>query len=231
VSTHFHLSRRAAVYTVAALAVSAACAVPALAVHSGRGSLLLQARFHRERAHRGNVAVRRTVPRAAARQFRVFARSAVKQSSSDTALENSIVPDMMAMPVMEGANPADAEVVTVSPSFSAVVLAGPNGVCIGGNLPAAGSGKLASKVVGVSDCNTLARAEEGDVRNESRNGDGSVTLFGLVPNRDTRVSLTTSAGAMTVPVVANVYYAANVKGVRGMALQSASRVAAASERH
>ncbi len=96
-----------------------------------------------------------------------------------------------------------------------VVLAGPNGICVGGAVPA-GSGPLAKITVTTSDCNTVASAEAGGIGVDGQDPTGGNAIaFGLVLYGHASISFVTAEGTQRVPIVDNVYHAPDLPGYRG----------------
>lgn len=158
------------------------------------------------------------VARRIVSKFKIFGSevNAKVASVSQAALVSKVVPEMLRSPFMVGAQASNARVVSVSPSIGIVVLAGPNGVCVGGSEPAASSGKLARLTIYTGDCNSVQAAVTGGVGNVSEDSrGGSNVAFGLVPNGYAAVAFQTAAGIATVPVTDNVYYASGLVGYRG----------------
>jgi hypothetical protein len=156
------------------------------------------------------------IPVATQRAFSVFSADpgAHVASASGSSFAARVLPGMTHNRFGHGADLASARVVTVSPSVKVVVLAGPHGICVGTVVPAGSAPPLAGQTVGVSDCNSTASAEQASIGGTS----GGRIAFGIVPNGNRTITITTSGGRrVRTPVIANVFYVTGLHGDRGIA--------------
>jgi hypothetical protein len=163
------------------------------------------------------------IPAFVARDFSVFDKGphALSVTTAGTTLASALAPDMINTVYGAGATAANAVPVATAPGFNEVVLDGPNGICVGATESAGLPGAMSAKTINVADCNSPTAAARNGVEDESFNPDGTVTLFGIVPNGNPTVDLSSATGTAQVPVVDNTYYAPNVTKYSGLAFHSA----------
>jgi hypothetical protein len=163
-------------------------------------------------------------PRAPAtalvRHFAVFNTGKRLGRTSETTAEPAAVARLMAeignrATRVVGTTTASAAVqVAVNPAFTAWALAGSGGACIVA---------LEAENAAVATCQTAANANAGGVEGLLQNPDGTQTIFGLVPNGNQSVSLTTVSGSTeTVPVTDNVFEATSSSGFASVGVRASS---------
>lgn len=115
-----------------------------------------------------------------------------------------------------GLTPANAVSVALSQSASAAVLPGSSGTCLIAQTPAsADTGRATAGWEATCAPNAAIAANDG--MSMTLNGKGGSYAWGLIPDGNSTVTVTTQGGtALSVPVVDNVYYATS----RGGALTS-----------
>jgi hypothetical protein len=156
------------------------------------------------------------IPVATQRAFRIFSShpgahvTSGKRSSLTRILSGALRhPLGKGTPPGKGAHLATARLVTVSSTVKVLVLAGPHGICVATEVPAGSRPPLSSQTITVADCGATTDAEQSGIGGTS----GGQIAYGIVPNGNQTVTITTGGKRrVTVPVVANVYYATGLHG-------------------
>jgi hypothetical protein len=119
-----------------------------------------------------------------------------------------------------GLEPSSAVAIAVTSTLSAAVVPGTQGTCLIAQIP--NSAESARAHGGLeATCAPNAAIEARGGMQMTLNGEDGNYAWGLVPNGNPTVSVTTSDGSLTVPVVDNVYAVSSTDNLQAVSFRNA----------